>query len=92
MTELVDYVCWRGTGFFYESTSDSTDQLSKIMAARDDDIAANEMDDQTGQNSAKQVSNSESKVHTFSTEFKIQNVFKIKRNFPDTPILNALNG
>ena len=49
------------------------------MAARDDDIAANEMDDQTcdqtGQNSAKQVSNSESKVHTFSTEFKIQNAF-----------------
>ena len=55
------------------------------MAARDDDIAADEMDDQTcdqtGQNSAGQVSNSENKVHTFSTEFKIQNAFKIKRNF-----------
>ena len=47
------------------------------MAARDDDSAADEMDDQTcdqtGQNLARQVSNSENKVHTFSTEFKIQN-------------------
>ena len=61
------------------------------MAARQDDIAEDEMDDQTsdqtGQNSAGQVSNSIIKF----THFLIQNVFKIKakRSFSDAPILNC---
>ena len=64
------------------------------MAAREDDVVEDEMDDQTcdqtGQISAGQVSNSENKVHTFSNS-KLQNVFKIKakRSFPDAPILNC---
>ena len=42
------------------------------MAGREDDIAADEMEDQTcdqtEQNSAGQVSNSENKVHTFQIQ------------------------
>ena len=58
------------------------------MAARHDDIAANEMDDQscdqTRQNSAGQVSNTENKV-----KVKFKTLFKIKTTFPDAPILNG---
>ena len=62
------------------------------MAARHDDIAVDEMDDQscdqTRQNSAGQVSNSENKAHTFSNS-KFKTLFKFKTTFPDAPILNG---
>jgi len=58
------------------------------MAAREDDIVAGEMEDQTsdqtGQNSAEQVSNSQNNLQTFCNP-KFRNTFKIKR-YPDTKL------
>ena len=61
------------------------------MAAIHDDIAADEMDDQTcdqtRQNSAGQVSNSENKVHTFSNQDS-KRFLKLRERCPDTKWLN----
>lgn len=59
-----------------------------MMAAREDDIVAGKMEDQTcdqtGQNSALQVSNSENDIETFCNSI-FRNAFKIHRNLLDTP-------
>ena len=62
------------------------------MAARENDIVADEMKDeeydQTGENSAGHVSNSE---NTFKplVILKLRNALKIKRDLPDTPTFNC---